>query len=162
MDDNLTMGWTERHDDLDAMLAEAGHTPTSGYEVTDDTIGWVIEHERRFVLSERDRHAWLIAEVGIEGDGVYPEDDLAEESEIDVPADHVLWWDDPAERAMLALDLGGKVTPGRLKDAIPAFARLANDVERRLCLREDLGLQPSPADGDLFQRGYFRPPDDFM
>lgn len=153
-----TMGTDERAEHLDNLIAAAGHCAVAGYRVEDDVVGWVIDGMRRLVLAEEGGHAWLFAEVGLRGGGVYPEDDLAEEAEIDLPAEHLLWWDDNVERAVVARHVGVGVNADELKRAVDAFGEFADAIERRLTSIEELDVAASPSGTDPLERGAFVPP----
>ncbi len=139
-------------------LAAAGKRTVEGYRVEDDVVGWVLDGVRRLVIAEEEGHAWLFAEVGLRGGGVYPEDDLAEEAEIDLPAEHLLWWDDNVERAVLARHVGVDVDANDLKLALGAFASLADAIERQLTSIEELDVAPVPSQADPLERDVFMPP----
>jgi hypothetical protein len=73
------MDWAERSERLDDLIEAAGGRAVSGYSVGDEIVAWVIEGPRELVLAERDGRVRLLAGVGVEGAGVYPEDDRADE-----------------------------------------------------------------------------------
>jgi hypothetical protein len=156
--DSPDTGGTDRADHLDALLEAAGHEAIAGYRVGEGLVAWIIAGARHLVLAEESGRAWLFAEVGIQGFGVYPEDDLAEEATIELPQGYLLWWDDNAERAVLAHDLGESISAVLLSRALSAFGPLADDVERRLTSIEELCIAASPPGGDLLARGPFVPP----
>lgn len=103
----------------------AGHKAASGYRVEGDFVAWTIDGRRQIVLAERARRGWLLAEVGVGGGGVYPEDDLAEEAGIALPFGALLIWDDNAERAVLARSLAGGASAADLQRALSSFRALA-------------------------------------
>lgn len=84
------MGDAGRAEHLGALIEASGHRAVEGYRIGVDVVGWIIEGPRQIVVAEERGRAWLFAEVGLEGGGVYPEDDLAEDANIDVPAGHIL------------------------------------------------------------------------
>ena len=152
------MNADERAEHLDNLITAAGQRAVEGYRVEDDVVGWVLDGARRLVLAEEEGHAWLFAEVGLQGGGVYPEDDLAEEAEIDLPAEHLVWWDDNVERAVLARHLGVDLDANDLKLALWAFAARADAVERQLTAIEELDVAPVPSHADPLERDVFVPP----
>lgn len=105
---------------------------------------------RNLVSRPPSNPAWL--------SGVYPEDDLAEEAEIDLPAEYLLWWDDNVERAVVARHVGVGVNADELKRAVDAFGEFADAIERRLTSIEELDVAASPSGTDPLERGAFVPP----
>jgi len=88
---------------------------------------------------------------GIEGDGMYPEDDLAEEAGVELAPGQVLDWDDNVERAVLAADLGEDPTPDRLAAALPEL-RAAGRVESQLTADESLGVAAAGSGGGMVEQ----------
>jgi hypothetical protein len=123
----------------------------SGYRLEgDELVALVLDGPQHpIVLARNNGELWLLAEVGIEGHGVYPEDDLEDELETSLPTGNLLWWDDNQERAVLAGTLGRAISAEAFKDATRAFEQLARDVENRLTSLDDLGVQRSSSAEDL-------------
>lgn len=136
---------------LAALLDAVGLVHHSGYRLEgDELVALVLDRPQHpVVLAQNNGELWLLAEVGVEGHGVYPEDDLEDELEAPLPAAHLLWWDDNQERAVLARALGRAISAEAFKDATRAFGQLASDVEKRLTSLEDLALQRSSSAEDL-------------
>lgn len=148
----------DRSEQLDALVEQAGRHASEGYRVEDEFVAWIVNGRRTVVLAEQDGRAWLLAEVGIDGRGVYPEDDLADDAGVELPPGVTLLWNDNAERAILAKDLGEDLDATTLADAFASFETLAAGVERQLVSNEDLGIAPSPSEVHLLDRGLLVPP----
>ena len=144
--------------DLDELIAEAGYRGTSGYIVGDEIAAWILEASRPLVLTQRGRRVWLMAVVGIDGHGMYPEDDLAEEAGVELAPGQVLDWDDNVERAVLAADLGEDPTPDRMAAALPEFIRAADRVESQLTADESLGVAAAGRGGGMVEQYPLIPP----
>ena len=144
--------------DLDELITEAGYRGTSGYLIGDDVAGWNLEASRPLALTQRGRRVWLMAVVGTEGGGMYPEDDLAEEAGVELAPGHMLAWDDNVERAELAADLGTDPTPECLVAALPEFIRSADRVESQLTAAESLLIAAAGSRGGMVEEYPLVPP----
>lgn len=149
---------------LEALLEAAGLSTLAGYHVGGTMDALILGGPHPVVLADADGQLWLLSEVGRDGE-FYPEDDLEDELDTKLPAEHELWWDDRQERAVLARRLVATISVDALKDAIGRFERLASSVENYLTSLDWPDFRPSgsvthevSAPDDLLGRGPLVPP----
>lgn len=88
---------------------------------------------------------------------MYPEDDLAEEAEIDLPAEHLLRWDDNVERSIRT------ARRCRCRANDPSWRsgssqRSPTRSSANWTSIEELDVAPVPSRADLLERYVFVPP----